>query len=685
MMDLDEQLIRLTGRPDSQFRDGQREAVESLALKRERVVLVQSTGWGKSAVYFLATRLLRDAGAGPTLIVSPLLALMRNQLTAARRLGIRAESINSTNPEDHQRLRELLETDSIDVLLISPERLANPDFVNNWLPMLLHSPGLLVIDEVHCISDWGHDFRPDYRRLRHFVDSLPAGTPVLGCTATANDRVIEDVRTQLGANLVLQRGPLARAGLGLHVLEMPSQAHRLAWLAAHLPSLPGTGIVYCLTVADTRIVAEFLNGEGLDVLAYSGDDETGWKTSAEDRLLANDVKALIATSALGMGFDKPDVGFVVHYQSPGSPIAYYQQVGRAGRALDRSVAVLLRGAEDTAIQNYFLDAAFPDPARVDAVLDVLRSSPDPVSVGNIEVAVNISRGRLSALLKQLEVERAIRRVGGSWTLGAVDWVYPHERVDAVTTARRVEQAQMDHYATVEGCRMVFLRSLLDDLTPEPCGVCDRCAAPVFSRTVDQALMTKARAFVRHRPVVIEPRRQWPTGMSEVRGKIPSSEMIEPGRAAGRLEDPDLGLAVRRAAEAGEAFTDDHIAELVATFQRWNPTPRPTWVTCVPSDRPGDPVSALAAAVADAIGLPFVTAVSRVGAKSAQAEMNNSAMQTRNVLRAFTVDGVEDTRPVLLIDDSLTSRWTATVVGRLLRRAGCSLVYPLVIASGASSS
>jgi ATP-dependent DNA helicase RecQ len=347
--------------------------------------------------------------------------------------------------------------------------------------------------------------------------------------------------------------------------------------------------------------------------------------------------------------------------------------------------VLLRGAEDTAIQNYFLDAAFPDPARVEAVLEVLRSSPDPVSVGTIEVTVNISRGRLSALLKQLEVERAIQRVGGSWTLGAVDWVYPHERVDAVTTARRVEQAQMDHYATVEGCRMVFLRGLLDDRSPEPCGVCDRCTAPEFSRAVDQTLMTQARAFVRQRPVMIEPRRQWPTGMSEVRGKIPAAEMIEPGRAAGRLEDPDLGLAVRRAVESGEAFTDDHVAELVATFTRWNPTPRPTWVTCVPSDRPGDPVSVLAAAVAAALGLPFVAAVGRLGTKPKQHEMNNSAMQTRNVLRAFSVHSVDDTRPVLLIDDSMTSRWTATVVGRMLRRAGCALVYPLVIASGASSS
>ncbi len=519
-MDLEQQLAKLTGRPDAAFRPGQREAVESLALQRERVVLVQSTGWGKSAVYFLATRLLRDAGAGPTLIVSPLLALMRNQLQAAQRLGIRAESINSTNPDDHGDLLDRLEADTLDVVLVSPERLANPGFMATWMPILLRNPGLLVIDEVHCISDWGHDFRPDYRRLRHFVESLPPGTPVLGCTATANDRVIDDVRTQLGAELVLQRGPLARAGLRLHVLEMPSQAHRLAWLADTLPKLAGTGIVYCLTVADTRIVADFLNGRGVEVIAYSGDDETGWKTSAEERLLANDVKALIATSALGMGFDKPDVGFVVHYQAPGSPIAYYQQVGRAGRALDQSDAILLRGAEDQRIQDYFLDAAFPDPARVDAVLGVLQGAGEPVSSGSIEVAVNLSRGRLGALLKQLEVERAIARAGrGGWEIGPVPWVYPYERVEAVTAARRVEQAQMEAYARTPDCRMTFLRGLLDDTALAPCGICDRCAPPVFSADVDPSVMTAARAFIRHQPVMLEPRRQWPQGLSEVRGKI----------------------------------------------------------------------------------------------------------------------------------------------------------------------
>ncbi len=323
------------------------------------------------------------------MIVSPLLALMRNQLQAAERLGIIARSINSTNADAHAELLAELDRDEIDVLLVSPERFANAGFVAQWMPLLLRRPGLLVIDEVHCISDWGHDFRPDYRRLRDVVDSLPPDVPVLGCTATANDRVIDDVRSQLGAQLVVQRGTLERDGLALHVLDLPSQAERLAWLVEHLPSLPGSGIVYCLTIADTRTVAEFLNAHGLDVLAYSGEDETGWRISAEERLLANDVKALVSTSALGMGFDKPDLGFVVHFQAPGSAIAYYQQVGRAGRALDASVGVLLRGNEDQRIQDYFLDASFPDPQVVERVLAALERAGDAPTLGDLEITSGV--------------------------------------------------------------------------------------------------------------------------------------------------------------------------------------------------------------------------------------------------------------------------------------------------------
>ncbi len=676
-LELHKYLQALTGLAKPTFRPGQREAIEALALSRQRVVLVQRTGWGKSAVYFLTTRLLRDQGTGPTLILSPLLALMRNQLQAALRVGLRAHSINSTNSGEHEVLRGKLERDEIDLLLLSPERLANQEFIKDWLPLLMVNPGLLVIDEVHCISDWGHDFRPDYRRLKELVRRLPPDLPILGCTATANDRVVADVVEQLGAQLLTQRGPLDRQGLHLAVLDIPSQAARLAWLVKNLPNLPGSGIVYCLTVADTRSVADFLNEHGINVLSYNGDDSNDWRVHAEDRLQRNEVKALIATSALGMGFDKPDVGFVIHYQAPGTPITYYQQVGRAGRALKESLGILLRGQEDERIQDYFIDRAFPSSSVVEGVLAAIGAATDPPRIGDIEATVNISRGRLETVLKQLEVDGYLsRNERNGYVRRRRKWVYPQSRFDAITKLRRMEQAQMVRYATTTECRMRVIRELLDDPVEAPCGDCDRCAGPSLTAAVSKSVVAKARRFLRSQPIVIEPRTTWPMGLTSVRGRINRGELVEPGRAACRLYDEEFGSMLRAHLAAGEAFGEPLVDQLVLTIKRWNPSPTPLWVTFVPSQRPSDPIGRLAQMVSNKISLPCHSVV-KVAHKRPQGEMHNSPQQVINTLEAFRVDAVPDTRPVLLIDDIARSRWTLTIVGRALRRAGVSLVLPLV--------
>src|SRR6195952_3919255 len=321
-----ELLHQLAG-PDATCAEHQLEALADLVEDRARVLCVQRTGWGKSAVYFIATALLRERGAGPTLIVSPLLALMRNQMAAAERLWVRGYPIYSTNRDAWDEVRALLAEDAVDLLLISPERLNNPAFRASMLPAFAERVGLLVVDEAHCISDWGHDFRPDYRRIAEMLERLPAGVGVLCTTATANDRVVADVEEQLrtghsGAQLVAYRGPLGRSSLRFEVVELPGQADRLAWLATHLDELPGSGIVYTLTQRDAEQVAVWLTAHGIAAEAYTGEIETERRIAVEDRLLSNDLKAVVATSALGMGYDKPDLGFVVHYQAPRSVIAY---------------------------------------------------------------------------------------------------------------------------------------------------------------------------------------------------------------------------------------------------------------------------------------------------------------------------------------------------------------------------
>src|SRR4051794_3036730 len=439
------ELLRSLAGPDAAFREHQLEAIGDLVEERRRVLCVQRTGWGKSAVYFIATALLRRSGAGPTVLISPLLALMRNQIAAAERLGLRAVTVNSTNRDDWDAVAAQLDADEVDLLLISPERLNNPQFRETMLPLFIERVGLLVVDEAHCVSDWGHDFRPDYRRIRDVLAALPQDVAVLGTTATANDRVVADVSEQFKigsdeAHLTVYRGPLGRASLRLEVVELPSAADRLAWLATWLPQLPGSGIVYCLTKRDTETVAEWLNSRGISAVAYSGEVGDDERVEAEGRLLRNEVKAVVATSALGMGYDKPDLGFVVHFQAPSSAIAYYQQVGRAGRGVEEAHVVLLRGHEDRRIQDYFIETAFPPRALVEQVLGAL-----PATITGIQAEVNLGKTRIEALLKVLDVEGAVRRDGSEWALTGEPWAYDEERYARLTALRRAEQEAMFAY------------------------------------------------------------------------------------------------------------------------------------------------------------------------------------------------------------------------------------------------
>ena len=549
-----EKYLRALAGEHARLREDQWTAISALVADGRRALVVQRTGWGKSAVYFIATALLRARGAGPTVIVSPLLALMRNQVEAAERAGIRARTINSANTTEWEALYAEVAAGHADVLLVSPERLNNPSFRDQVLPELSRSAGLVVIDEAHCISDWGHDFRPDYRRLRTLLDGLPAGTPVLATTATANSRVTRDVAEQLGAGargetLVL-RGPLDRDSLRLAVVMLPAAAQRLAWLAARLGDgeLPGSGIVYTLTVAAAQETAAFLREQGLPVAAYTGRDEPDDRARAEDDLLANRVKALVATSALGMGFDKPDLGFVVHLGAPQSPVAYYQQIGRAGRGVDRAEVILLPGREDRDIWAYFASLAFPPERQVRAALGVLAEAGRPLSTSALETSVDLSRGRLESMLKVLDVDGAVRRVSGGWAATGQPWHYDAERYERVAAERARERDAMLGYQAAGDCRMEYLRRQLDDPGAAPCGRCDNCTGRRWPADVPEAGAAAARDRLLRPGVQVEPRRMWPTGMKalgvEVAGKIPAGLTAEPGRALGRLTDIGWGSVLR---------------------------------------------------------------------------------------------------------------------------------------------
>ncbi|MDE0606674.1 MAG: RecQ family ATP-dependent DNA helicase [Acidimicrobiaceae bacterium] len=674
-------LRRLTGDQTSVFRPDQFDAIMRLAVYRQRVLLVQRTGWGKSAVYFISTRMLRDKGLGPTLLVSPLLALMRNQIEAAERLGVRAETINSSNTDEWSDVRARIEADELDVLLISPERLANPEFRSEVLPVVGRRSGLLVIDEAHCISDWGHDFRPDYRRLVRVLELLPQGVPVLCCTATANDRVVADVRGQLGADFSPVRGPLAREGLRLHAINKPSQAERLVWLAAIIEELPGTGVVYCLTVADTERVAGWLRTRGISAEAYSGENDNEDRQRIEQRLLANEVKVVVATSALGMGFDKPDLAFVVHYQSPGTPIAYYQQVGRAGRALSESWGILLRGTEDADIQDYFIEGAFPSPRPAEHVVDFLARNAVPMTKREMLEAVNLRPGQLDLLLKVLEVEGAVERDGGRWLRTLTPWSFDHERVASVTSLRRSEQQQMLDYINTDQCRMMLLNGYLDDYSSGPCGICGNCSGDSMDRTFDPAEVQEAIDFLRSAERSIKPRKRLPDGKT-----IKAEHRLEEGRVLARWGDAGWGSLVR-SGKQGEGRFDDQLVtaarELIV--DRWRPDPMSEWVTFVPSLHRPELVADFAARLAASLGLACEEVVFKVRDAEPQKSMQNSQQQHRNVHGAFEVRGLVPSGPALLVDDMVDSCWTMAVVGASLREAGAGPVLPFALAETAGRS
>ena len=665
--------------PEASFRDGQREAIEVVAQDGRRALVVQRTGWGKSLVYWIATRVRRDDGHGPTLIISPLLALMRNQIAMAGRLGLRAATINSGNVDEWNAVHEGLAADSIDVLLISPERLANERFTTEVLPSIQGSIGLFVVDEAHCISDWGHDFRPDYRRIGRILRALDPRVPVLATTATANDRVVEDVAEQLGRGATVLRGPLARHSLQLDAIVLENQAERLAWLAERLPLMAGSGIVYCLTVADTQRVATFLRSRGVDAHPYNADLSTEEREALEDALVANDMTALVATVALGMGFDKPDLGFVVHYQRPGSAIAYYQQVGRAGRAVEHAYGVVLSGREDDDIAEFFMDTAFPPTANMQQILVALEAV-DSMSLGGLEKAVNLKRGRLTQALKLLELDGAVAREGSRYLRTPNPWSQDEERIARVIAARRTELEQMQAYMRHDGCLMAFLVRLLDDPDPAPCGRCANCTGEGLPRTVDDELVRAAVSFLRRDLRTIKPRLQWaPDAVEGLSGRITPPN--EGGMALCVYGDAGWGRDVQRGKYVDGAFSRELAdASARAIRDRWHPTPAPTWVTALPTSSRRGLVDAFARSLADRLGLPYVEALTVLDGAEPQKAMQNSAQQLRNAHLKLGIDGpAVRPGPVLLVDDIVDSGWTLTVAGWLLRTHGSGEVHPFALA------
>lgn len=676
------QLLRIgTNLPDAEFHDGQEEAIAHVVESKGRLLVVQRTGWGKSVVYFIATKLLRESRGGPALLISPLLALMRNQITAAQRMGINAVTINSDNMEEWAAAELAVQNNQVDILLISPERLANERFRNEVLAGIADKISLLVVDEAHCISDWGHDFRPQYRLLERTIGNLPPQMRLLATTATANNRVMEDLGTVLGPELNVIRGDLNRPSLHLQSARLPSPAERLAWLAEQLPKIPGSGIIYTLTKRDANRVADWLQHCGIDAYAYTSDTGEA-RPELERKLLANEVKALVATTSLGMGFDKPDLAFVIHYQAPGSVVAYYQQVGRAGRAIDEAYGILLSGAEDTEITDFFIDSAFPTREEVQIVLAALESDASGLSVPDLMNQVNLGKERISKILELLSLESPspVAKQGSKWqltasTLGDSFW----ERANRQTDVRRAEQVQMQGYIDLTEKHMEFLIEALDG---DASKVRTSKLTPL-TVTVANKRVIEAVTFLRQTNLEIDPRKTWPGGglpIYDVQGRILESRQAQPGKALCYWQDGGWGQLVYDGKYKDKRFSDELVEACAKMIEAWSPQPAPKWVTCIPSLKNPTQVPDFAERLAKRLGLPFHLTLEKTADRPEQKDMANSSQQARNVDGSLgVIAGSVQQGPVFLVDDMAKSKWTFTIGAWLLRGNGSGEVYPVAIA------
>ena len=678
-MDRIYEILRESYGENAKFREGQKEAIEAV-VNGKRTLVVQKTGWGKSLVYFLATKLLKEKKKdGITLIISPLLALMNNQIDSAQRLGLNVKTINSDNNDEWDNIiSDICDNNTVDALIISPERLANADFVKDCLDKIKNRVNLFVVDEAHCISDWGHDFRPDYRRIVKILQLLPGNVPVLATTATANDRVVNDIVAQLGENLVISRGELIRESLAIQVIKLQKKEDRLAWLAENIEKMPGSGVVYCLTKADCDLVTDWLNENDIKSEKYYADISKEDKAIVLEKFQQNEIKVLVATVAFGMGYDKPDIGFVIHFQRPANIVSYYQQIGRAGRGIELAYAVLLCGEEDEHINQYFINSAFPTEKDMNIVVDFITDNPGK-SISEIKGALNIRANRVEKTLKYLTVGDDIYTEDVNrkkcYYKSAKKWKPDLERSEGITAIRYKEMQDMDEFTKQKGCYMKYIAEKLDDVNAKECGKCSNCRGLIFDETVGAETVQRAQQFIKSKFGVIEPRKQFPD-----KTKIESEYQFKSGIVLSNYADAGYGMAVQKGKYLDGYFSDELVDASVKILSEFIKNNNIEWITPVTSKRHPQLVPDFAKRLADRLGIGYFEGIKKFNAEE-QKKFENSDGQYKNANDSFEIIQVKKEN-ILLVDDMVDSRWTFTVCAMKMREMGSGDIYPFALANTA---
>ena len=649
------------------FHRGQHTIIEQLVQGR-RILAIQQTGWGKSLCYQMASLYYPYL----TIVFSPLKALMRDQCQRCNDVYDIPSAIVSSDfseAENDATLRQAVEGE-IKVLYIAPERLSNIVWQNYISQMRI---SMIVIDEAHCISTWGHDFRPDYRRIVRLLDAIPKSTAVLALTATANKRVEVDILQQMGVGVQVLRGSMLRSNLHLHVIHVKGDQEKLSYLAEILPYTLGTGIIYTATRPDTEIVAAFLQCQGLAAEYYHAGRDNDVRQEIEQKLMANHYKVVCSTNALGMGIDKRDIRFIIHYHIPGSPIQYYQEIGRAGRDGQVAQCVLLYDPEDLRIQEHFINQAKPASMQYATILSHLEANAGGLGQNEIMRITGFSQTATRIILKDLQDQGFIERDAKKRYFAATDrpGQIDFSGYDIIRQQKLRELSDIQRYALHQGCYMTYLTTYLGDSLGSACGACGQCQPTnFFTMQVSESVQEATQRFLEdgYLPRI------------EKRGttKTPAHEA---GWALSSHGTSRIGRLVRACKyENAGPFPLSLVARAVDVLRTRYPIAEINGVIGIPPTRSGTLVEDFARQVAAGVNREYLPVLVKVRETLEQKYLKNRLQKEDNVKGAFAVQSPELVagRTILLIDDIYNSGRMLQEAGRTLIRAGARVVYPLTI-------
>lgn len=686
-----EALITIYGE-NASFREGQYEAIEA-TLTNRRTLVVQKTGWGKSLVYFISAKLVE----GITVIISPLLILMENQREAADKMGLRCLVLNSTvrTAADRREIIKKLKAGDCDIFFTTPETLYSKE-VQSLIPNL--NIGLFVIDECHCISDWGHDFRLEYGSLSRIISMLPENVGVLGTTATANDRVIEDLKKQFGNDVYVSRGSLTRESLHIEILKLETTAERYSWIRENIIKLPGAGIIYCLTRRDCENLSNYLNGYGIASRPYYSsaeleiqDPETGmtYNETTEKLFMDNQIKAIVATIKLGMGYDKEDIGFVIHFQRPSSLVAYYQQIGRAGRKEGtEAYCYMMTGKEDREVNEYFINNAFPTEEQEKGVIKALEQHPEGIKLRELYRYSNISQKALDKTIMFLLNQGIIYRDEyKKYHRSLNPYSYKGDYYEVVKKTKMQELKAMDQYLEEEGCLSKYVVNSLNDYTAKDCGKCHNCLGTTILEGVEMPsieTVIETQEWLNRVFIAITPRKRWPDNDNTFDNSATISNPNKEGVALAKYGDAGYGAMVAHDKYYADAYREDLIDKTVDVLSSYINDADVNAITSIPSGR-NKKINTFAKEVARRLGIPHLDLLCVTGEGDQQKRMQNSYFQYKNAAEKMAlVSGASAPRSIILIDDVVDSKWTLTVAGALLSKAGASNIIPFCLADSSEA-